>query len=84
MCKLLTSYLSDRHICVKINGKISSLRLLYHEEPQRSILLPLPFLLYINNLPNASNFKTTFLLTIQIFIYLTIALILYNLVFNKN
>ena len=59
MFKLLTSYLSERYICVKIDGKVSSSRLLDHGVPQGSILGPLLFLLYINDLPNASNFETT-------------------------
>ena len=59
MFKLLTSYLSERHICVKIDGKVSSSRLLDHGVPQGSILIPLLFLLYINDLPKASNFETT-------------------------
>ena len=58
MFKLLTSYLSERYICVKIDGKVSSSRLLDHGVPQGSILGPLLFLLYINDLPNASNFET--------------------------
>ena len=59
MFKLLTSYLSERYICVKIDGKVSSSRLLDHGVPQGSILGPLLFLLYIVDLPNASNFETT-------------------------
>ena len=45
MFKLLTSYLSERYICVKIDGKVSSPRILDHGVPQDSILGPLLFLL---------------------------------------
>ena len=60
MFKLLTSYLSERHICVKVDRKVSSSSLLYYGVPQASILGLFLFLLYIENLPYASNFETTF------------------------
>ena len=43
MFKLLTSYLSERHICVKINEKISSSCLLYYEVSRGLILESLLF-----------------------------------------
>ena len=43
MFKLLTSYLCERYICIKIDGKVSSSRLLDHGVPQGSILGPLLF-----------------------------------------
>ena len=43
MFKLLTSYLSERHICVKIDGKVSSSRLLDHKVSEGAILGPFFF-----------------------------------------
>ena len=43
MFKLLTSYLSERYIYVKIDGKVSSSRVSDHGVPQGSILGPLHF-----------------------------------------
>ena len=54
--KLIESYLSNRWQYVKINGKSSELNCLNVGIPQGSILGPLLFLIYINDLPNASNF----------------------------
>ena len=44
MFKLLISYFSKRHVCVKRDEKVSFLRLLDHGVPQGSIFEPLPFL----------------------------------------
>ena len=54
--KFLESYLSNRWQYVKLNGKCSDLERIEIGVPQGSILGPLLFLLYINDLPNASNF----------------------------
>ena len=55
----LTFYLTDRQICLKIGSIESSPQIVDQGVPQGSAIGPLLFLLYVNDLPHASNFDTT-------------------------
>lgn len=47
---LFTSYLADRQQCVKFNGKVSKLSNVNYGVPQGSVLGPVMFIIYINDL----------------------------------
>ena len=56
--KLFESYLSNREQFTIVDGRKSMLETITCGVPQGSVLGPLLFLLYVNDLPNCSNFQS--------------------------
>ena len=58
---LIKSYLTDREQCVQLNDALSDMDTISHGVPQGSILGPLFFLLYINDIAQSSDILTFYL-----------------------
>ena len=69
--QLIESYLTEREQCVQVNNALSDFDVITHGVPQGSILGPLLFLLYINDIAQASSVLTFYLFADDTAIYLS-------------
>ena len=74
--KWFSSYLSNRKENIEMNQCKSPLITLPHGVPQGSILGPVLFLIYINNISNSTSLNLYLMLMIQQFIIQTVILII--------
>jgi len=71
--------------CTKIGAFKSSYKRISCRDPQRNVISPLIFLIYVNNITTASSFHTIpYLLMISISICQTPALIFYRQLLTLN
>ena len=69
--QLIESYLTDREQCVQVNNATSDFEKVSHGVPQGSILGPLFFLLYINDIANSSPILSFYLFADDTAIFLS-------------
>ena len=69
--QLIESYLTEREQCVQVNNALSDFNVITHGVPQGSILGPLLFLLYINDIAQSSSLLSFYLFADDTAIFLS-------------